>query len=85
MESKSRSTALHDTQTNARGRILEDFFTSNYLHTLNEDCDYPTFSGARGSSNIDLSLLTPNYSEQCTDGKFGTRTAARTTIFSALP
>ena len=39
MDSKSRSTAWHDTQTNARGRILEDFLTSIYLHTLNEDCD----------------------------------------------
>ena len=29
MDSNSRSTAWHDTQTNARGRILEDFLTSN--------------------------------------------------------
>ena len=39
MDSNSRSTAWHDTKTNARGKILEDFLTSNYLHTLNEDCD----------------------------------------------
>jgi len=57
MDSNSRSAAWHDTQTNARGRILEDFLTSNYLYTLNEDCDYPTFSGARGRSNIDLSII----------------------------
>jgi len=57
MDSNSRSTSWHDKQTNARGRILEDFLTSNYLHILNEDSDYPTFSGARGSSNIDLSIV----------------------------
>ena len=57
MDSKSRSNAWHDTKTNARGRILEDFLTSNYLHTLNEDSDYTTFSGARGRSNIDLSII----------------------------
>jgi len=48
---------MHDKQTNARGRILEEFLTSNQLHTLNEDSDYTTFSSTRGSSNIDLKIV----------------------------
>ena len=32
-------------------------YTHTHIHTLNEDSDYPTFSGARGSSNIDLSVV----------------------------
>ena len=35
MDSNSRSTTWHDTQTNERGRILEKFLTSNQLHILN--------------------------------------------------
>ena len=57
MENNSRSTIWHDKQTNARGRILEEFLTSNQLHTLNEDSDYTTFSSTRGSSNIDLTIV----------------------------
>jgi len=57
MDSNSRSTIWHDKQTNARGRILEEFLTSNQLHTLNEVSDYTTFSSTRGSSNIDLTIV----------------------------
>jgi hypothetical protein len=35
MDSNSRSNTWHDTQTNARGRVLEEFLTSNQLHILN--------------------------------------------------
>jgi len=57
MDSNSRSTTWHDTQTNARGRILEEFLISNQLHILNDDSDYTTFSRTRGSSNIDLTIV----------------------------
>ena len=57
MDSNSRSTMWHDTQTNTRSRILEEFLSSNQLHILNEDSDYTTFSSARGSSNIDLTIV----------------------------
>jgi len=57
MDSNSRSTTWHDTQTKARGRILEELRTSNQLHTLNEDSDYTAFSSTRGSSNIDLTIV----------------------------
>jgi hypothetical protein len=54
MDSNSRSTTWHDTQTNTGGRILEEFLSSNQLHIPNEDSDYTTFSSTSGSSNIDL-------------------------------
>jgi len=57
MDSNSTSTIWHDKQANSRGRILEDFLTSNQLHTLNEDSDYTKFSSTRGSSNIDLTIV----------------------------
>ena len=57
MDSNSRSTIWHNKQTNATGRILEEFLTSNQLHTLNEDSDYSTFSSTRGSSDIDLIIV----------------------------
>jgi hypothetical protein len=54
MDSNSRSTTWNDTQTNARGRLNEEFLTRNQLHILNEDSNYTTF---RGSSNIDLTIV----------------------------
>jgi len=57
MDNNSRSTIWHDKQTNATGRILEEFLTSNQLHTLNEDSDNTTFSNTRGSSNIDITIV----------------------------
>ena len=56
MDSNSRSTTWHDTQTNTRGRLLEEFLSSNQLHILN-DSDYTTFSSNRDSSNIDLTIV----------------------------
>ena len=57
MDNNSRSTTWHDTQTNTRGRIPEEFISSNQLHILNEDNDYTTFSSTGGSSNIDLTIV----------------------------
>jgi len=57
MESNSKSTIRHYNQTKARGRILEEFLTSNQLHILNEDSDYTTFSSSRGCWNIDVTIV----------------------------
>jgi len=57
MYSNSNSTIWHDKQTKARGRILEDFLTSNQLHTLKDVSDYTTFSSSRDSSNNDLKIV----------------------------
>jgi len=57
MDSNSRSTSWHDTLTNTRGRILEEFLMSQQLHKMNEESDYTTFRSGRGTSNIDLTVI----------------------------
>jgi len=57
IESNSRSTSWHDTKTNARGRILEEFLFSKHLHIMKEESTLTTFLNSRGSSNIDLTVI----------------------------
>ena len=57
MDSNARSTTWHDTLTNARGRTLEEFLISQQLHILNEESNLTTFRSSRGSSNIDLTIV----------------------------
>ena len=57
MDSISRSTSWHDTLTNTRGRILEEFLISQQLHIMNEASNYTTFRSGRGTSNIDLTVI----------------------------
>jgi hypothetical protein len=56
-DSNCRSTAWHDRTTNDRGRMMEDFVTSNQLHIINEKRTLKTFQGSRGESNIDLTIV----------------------------
>jgi hypothetical protein len=53
----SNSTSWHDTQNNARGRILKEFLLSKHLHILNEESNSTTFLNSRGSSKIDLTVI----------------------------
>jgi ribonuclease HI len=57
LDSNSRSSSWHDTQTNTRGRILEEYFASKNLHVMNEESDLTTYSTRQGSSNIDLTVI----------------------------
>ena len=57
MDSNSRYNTWNVTRTNTRGRIPEEFLTSKQLHILNEESDSSTFRSIRGSSNIDLTLV----------------------------
>jgi exonuclease III len=57
MHSNSRSTSWHDTLTNTRGRILEEFLMSKQLHIINGESDYTTFRSLRGASDIDLTVI----------------------------
>ena len=57
IDSNSRSKTWHDTQTNNRGRILEEFLISVQLHVMNEESSLTTFINSRGSSNIDLTII----------------------------
>ena len=47
----------HDTQTNTRGRILQQFLISKHLHIMNEKSTLTTFHNSRGTSNIDLMVI----------------------------
>jgi len=57
IDSNSRSKMWHDNQTNARGKILEEFLTSKQLHILKEESTLTTYLSSRGSSNIDLTVV----------------------------
>ena len=59
-DSNARSTLWYNTLTNPRRRILEEFRTSNQLHIMNEDCNNTTFRKHMGTSNIDLTIISPN-------------------------
>jgi hypothetical protein len=47
----------HDNLTNARGKTLEEFRTSKQLQILNEESTLTTYLSSRGSSNIDLPVV----------------------------
>jgi len=49
----------HDKLTNTRGRIIEEFITSNQLYILNEESCKTTFRNRLGTSNIDLTIISP--------------------------
>ena len=57
IDSDSRSTSWHDTQSNTRGRILEEFFISKHLHIMNGKSTLTTLLNSRCSSNIDLTVI----------------------------
>jgi hypothetical protein len=57
VDSNASSKAWHDSQTNKRGRILEEYNTSKNLHIKNEESEQTTFQNKRGSSNIDLTIV----------------------------
>jgi hypothetical protein len=61
VDSNSRSQAWHDKQTNARGRILEEYLSSRDLNIMNEESELTTFQSTRGRRNIDKRSPTTRY------------------------
>jgi hypothetical protein len=57
MDSNSISNSWHDTLTNTRDRILEEFLMSKQLYIMKEESDYTTFRSCRGTSNINLTVI----------------------------
>jgi len=57
MDSNARSKSWHDVLTNRRGRLLEEFLISNWLHIVNKDSELTTFESNRGTSNVDLTVV----------------------------
>jgi len=58
-DTNARSALWNDRVTNERGRILEEFITTNQLYFLNEEGSDTTFSNHIGKSNIDLTIINP--------------------------
>jgi hypothetical protein len=57
VNSNCRSAAWHDTQTNKRGKTLEEYIISKSLFIMNERSEGTTFHNRRGKSNIDLTIV----------------------------
>jgi hypothetical protein len=57
VDSNSRSTTWHDSQTNKTGKILEEYIISRNIHIMNEESDQTTFQSRRGRSNIDVTIV----------------------------
>jgi len=57
VDSNSRSGAWHDSQTNQRGKIMEEYIISKNLNIMNEESELTTFQNRRGRSNIDLTIV----------------------------
>jgi len=56
MDSNARSTTWHDSKTNKRGRILDEFLISNRLYIAHKESAVTIFESTRGTSNIDLTV-----------------------------
>jgi hypothetical protein len=56
IDSNSRSTTWHDTQTNIRGKKMEDYLASKQLYIINEESESTTYNSRRGKSNIELTI-----------------------------
>jgi hypothetical protein len=56
MDSNSRSKTWHDTQTNERGKNLEEYIITSDQFLMNKEIGIPTFQTTRGRSWIDLTL-----------------------------
>jgi hypothetical protein len=58
IDSNSRSTSWHDKTTNARGKKLDEYLMSKHLYIMNEESPDTTFRTRRGTSNVDLTIVT---------------------------
>jgi sugar/nucleoside kinase (ribokinase family) len=56
VDCNARSCLWHDILTNGRGRMLEEFLTSQQLYIMNEESDLTTFRSSRGKSNIEITI-----------------------------
>jgi hypothetical protein len=72
-DTNARSALWYDRVTNDRGRILEEFMTTNHLFFLNEECGDTTFCKCKGKSNIDLTIVNPQLLRSITSWQIGSQ------------
>lgn len=56
----AKSTLWFNPTTDLRGEQVDDFVLAHDLHIANIASPYTTFESAQGTSNIDVTLITPN-------------------------
>ena len=66
-DTNARSSLWYDKVTNERGRALEEFIATKQLYIINEESSDTTFSNRLGTSNIDLSIISPQVLSSITD------------------
>jgi len=57
MDANASSEVWFSTQTDERGKLIEEFLLANRLFTVNEPDNPPTFCSTEGESNIDLTIV----------------------------
>jgi hypothetical protein len=57
IDSNAMSAAWHDTQTNKRGKTMEEYIKSKSLYIMNEESKRTTFHNRQRSSNIGLTIV----------------------------
>jgi len=57
IDSNARSTIWHDTTTNNRGKMMENFIVSKQSYVINEDSPRRTLQSTRRESNTDLTIV----------------------------
>ncbi|CAH1384129.1 unnamed protein product, partial [Tenebrio molitor] len=74
----TRSTIWHDTISDRKSPLLEEFILTNDLHIQNEAGNPATFQTVNGSSNIDLTLSSTDCSYSSRAGKLSMASTPRT-------
>ncbi|KAF5199159.1 reverse transcriptase [Thalictrum thalictroides] len=67
MDVNAFSTKWHDHRTNEKGRLVEDMIGELGLVIINKAGNEHTFQGARGRSNVDLTLASPGITNNILD------------------
>lgn len=81
IDSNARSVSWFDRVRDSRGKLLEEWLSSNSMFVLNNDISRPTFETSRAESNIDLTIAnyimlpyvdkwTMSEEESCSDHNF---------------
>ena len=71
VDSNSRNELWHDTVTNGRGKLMEEYLVTNNLYIMNEKVPIPTFQTRRGKSWVDLTICNGSLLRKFDDWKCG--------------
>lgn len=69
MDANAKSGIWYADETDARGKIIEEFLIANKLYTINKQNNPPTYFSSQGQSNIDLTMVSENMLSACSNWK----------------